>query len=198
MNYKDLADLIFPDAKEISYYEEKYPRRNLPEGAIVTRFAPSPTGVMHIGGLYQALAAREMARKTGGVFFLRIEDTDQKREVENGITGIVSSLQDFDMSPDEGQISDTEEIGNYGPYRQSLRKDIYQAYAKYMIEQGKAYPCFATQEELDEMRAKQEAAKIRTGYYGVWAKYRNLSVEEAIEKIKAGEPYIVRFKSPGR
>ena len=198
MNYKDLADLIFPGAKKISYYEEKYPRRNLPEGAIVTRFAPSPTGVMHIGGLYQALAAREVAKRTGGVFFLRIEDTDQKREVENGITGIVSSLQDFDMSPDEGQISDNEEIGKYGPYRQSLRKDIYQAYAKYMIEQGKAYPCFATQEELDEMRAKQEAAKIRTGYYGVWAKYRNLSVEEAIEKIKAGEPYIVRFKSPGR
>ena len=153
---------------------------------------------MHIGGLYQALAAIEVAKKTDGVFFLRIEDTDQKREVENGITGIVSSLQDFDMSPDEGQISDTEEIGNYGPYRQSLRKEIYQAYAKYMIEQGKAYPCFATQEELDEMREKQEAAKVRTGYYGVWAKYRNLSIEEAVEKIKAGEPYIVRFKSPGR
>ena len=198
MNYKDLANLIFPDAKEISYYEEKYPRRELPEGAVVTRFAPSPTGVMHIGGLYQALAAIEVAKKTKGVFFLRIEDTDQKREVENGITGIVSSLQDFDMSPDEGQISDTEEIGNYGPYRQSLRKEIYRAYAKYMIEQGKAYPCFATQEELDEMRAKQEAAKVRTGYYGVWAKYRNLSIEEAVEKIKAGEPYIVRFKSPGR
>ena len=198
MNYKDLADIIFPNAKEISYYEEKYPRRNLPEGAVVTRFAPSPTGVMHIGGLYQALAAIKVARQTNGVFFLRIEDTDQKREVENGITGIVSSLQDFDMSPDEGQISDTEEIGNYGPYRQSLRKDIYQAYAKYMIEQGKAYPCFATSEELEEMRTKQEAAKVRTGYYGVWAKYRNLSIEEAVEKIKAGEPYIVRFKSPGR
>ena len=165
---------------------------------MVTRFAPSPTGVMHIGGLYQALCAREVARKTEGIFFLRIEDTDQKREIENGITGIVSSLQDFDMSPDEGQISETEEIGAYGPYRQSLRKDIYQAYAKYMIEQGKAYPCFATSEELDEMRAKQEAAKVRTGYYGVWAKYRNLSIEEAVEKIKAGEPYIVRFKSPGR
>ena len=198
MNYKDLADLIFPDAKEISYYEEKYPRRNLPEGAVVTRFAPSPTGVMHIGGLYQALAARETARKTGGVFFLRIEDTDQKREVENGITGIVSSLQDFDMSPDEGQISDTEEIGNYGPYRQSLRKDIYIAYAKYMIEQGKAYPCFATSKKLNEMIVTQVAAKISTGYYGVWAKYRNLSIEEAVEKIKAGEPYIIRFKSPGR
>ena len=198
MNYKELADLIFPDAKEISYYEEKYPRRNLPEGAVVTRFAPSPTGFVHIGGLYQALVARTIAKKTGGVFFLRVEDTDQKREIENGITGIVSSLKDFDMEPDEGMISETEEIGNYGPYKQSLRKDIYQAYAKYMLEQGKAYPCFATAEELEEMRAKQEAAKVRTGYYGVWAKYRNLSLDEAAEKIKAGVPYIVRFKSPGR
>ena len=176
MTYKDLADLIFPNAKEISYYEEKYPERNLPEGAIVTRFAPSPTGFVHIGGLYQALVAKLSANKTHGVFFLRVEDTDQKREVENGVTGIVNSLQDFDMAPDEGMISDTEEIGNYGPYKQSLRKDIYEAYAKYMIEQGKAYPCFATPEELEEMRAKQEAAKIRPGYYGVWAKYRNLPV----------------------
>ena len=198
MNYKELADLIFPNAKEISYYEEKYPRRNLPEGAIVTRFAPSPTGFVHIGGLYQALAARTSANKTGGVFFLRVEDTDQKREVENGITGIVNSLKDFDMEPDEGMISETESKGEYGPYRQSLRKDIYQAYAKYMIELGKAYPCFATPEELEEIRAKQEAAKVRTGYYGVWAKYRNLSLEEMAEKIKAGVPYIVRFKSNGR
>ena len=198
MNYKDLADLIFPNAKDISYYEEKYPERNLPEGAIVTRFAPSPTGFVHIGGLYQALVAKLSANKTHGVFFLRVEDTDQKREVENGVTGIVNSLQDFDMAPDEGMISDTEEIGNYGPYKQSLRKDIYEAYAKYMIEQGKAYPCFATPEELEEMRAKQEAAKIRPGYYGVWAKYRNLPVDEAIEKIKNGEKYIIRFRSPGR
>ena len=198
MDYKDLANLIFPDAKEISYYEEKYPERNLPEGAVVTRFAPSPTGFVHIGGLYQALVARTIAEKTGGVFFLRVEDTDQKREVENGVTGIVNSLKEFDMAPDEGMISDTEEIGNYGPYKQSLRKDIYQAYAKYMIEQGKAYPCFCTPEDLDEIRQKQEAAKLRTGYYGVWAKCRNLSVEEMAEKIKAGEPYIIRFKSPGR
>ena len=198
MDYKDLANLIFPDAKEISYYEEKYPERNLPEGAIVTRFAPSPTGFVHIGGLYQALVARTVAEKTGGVFFLRVEDTDQKREVENGVTGIVNSLKDFDMAPDEGMISDTEEIGNYGPYKQSLRKEIYQAYAKYMLEQGKAYPCFCTPEDLEEIRNKQEAAKLRTGYYGAWAKCRNLSVEEMAEKIKAGEPYIIRFKSPGR
>lgn len=198
MNYKDLANLIFPDAKDISYYEEKYPERNLPEGAVVTRFAPSPTGFVHIGGLYQALVARTVAEKTGGVFFLRVEDTDQKREVENGVTGIVNSLKDFDMAPDEGMISDTEEIGNYGPYKQSLRKEIYQAYAKYLIEQGKAYPCFCTSEEVEEIRQKQESAKIRPGYYGVWAKCRNLTVEESIEKIKNGESYIVRFKSPGR
>ena len=198
MDYKDLANLIFPDAKDISYYEEKYPERDLPEGAVVTRFAPSPTGFVHIGGLYQALVARTIAEKTGGVFFLRVEDTDQKREVENGVTGIVNSLKDFDMAPDEGMISDTEEIGNYGPYKQSLRKDIYQAYAKYMIEQGKAYPCFCTPEDGEEMRKKQETAKVRPGYYGVWAKCRNLSVEEMIEKIKAGVPYIIRFKSPGR
>ena len=198
MDYKDLANLIFPDAKEISYYEEKYPERNLPEGAIVTRFAPSPTGFVHIGGLYQALVARTVAKKTGGVFFLRVEDTDQKREVENGIAGIVNSLKDFDMAPDEGMISETEEIGNYGPYKQSLRKDIYQAYAKYLLEQGKAYPCFCTPEELEETRKKQEIAKLRTGYYGVWAKCRNLSVEEMAEKIKNGENYVIRFKSPGR
>ena len=198
MTYKELADLIFPNVKEINYYEEKYPERNLEEGAIVTRYAPSPTGMMHIGGLYQALIAKMVSKKTNGVFFVRIEDTDQKREVENGISNIVNALKDFDIMPDEGMISETEEIGKYGPYKQSLRKDIYQSYAKYLLEQGKAYPCFATAEELDEMRAKQEAAKVRTGYYGVWAKYRNLSLDEMAEKINAGVPYIIRFKSPGR
>ena len=198
MDYKDLANLIFPDVKEISYYEEKYPERKLPEGAIVTRFAPSPTGFVHIGGLYQALVARTVAHKTGGVFFLRVEDTDQKREVENGVTGIVNSLKDFDMAPDEGMISDTEEIGNYGPFKQSLRGEIYKAYAKYLIEQGKAYPCFCTPEDGEEIRQKQESAKIRPGYYGVWAKCRKITVEEAAEKIKNGEKFIVRFKSPGR
>lgn len=198
MDYKDLANLIFPDVKEISYYEEKYKKRNLEEGAIVTRFAPSPTGFVHLGSLYQVVIARKMAKQTGGVFFLRVEDTDQKREVENGVTGIIESLRDFGLTPDEGMINETEEIGEYGPYKQSLRKDIYQAYAKHLLEQGKAYPCFATPEELDEMRAKQETAKIRPGYYGVWTKYRNLTVEEAAQKIKNGENYIIRLKSPGR
>ena len=198
MDYKDLANLIFPDAKDISYYEEKYPRRNLKEGAIVTRFAPSPTGFVHIGGLYQSLIAKKLANQTEGVFFLRVEDTDQKREVENGVSGIVNSLKEFKIEPDEGMISETEGKGNYGPYKQSQRKEIYQAYAKYLIEQGKAYPCFCSPEEIEEIRSKQEAAKIRPGYYGVWAKCRNLTVEEMAEKIKNGESYIVRFKSPGR
>lgn len=198
MNYKDLADLIFPNAKEISYYEKKYPERNLPEGAVVSRFAPSPTGFVHIGGLYQALVAKEVSKRSGGVFFLRVEDTDQKREIENGVTGIVNSLKDFNIMPDEGMISETDEIGNYGPYKQSLRKDIYEAYAKYLLEQGKAYPCFCTTEEVEEIRQKQEAAKIRPGYYGVWATCRNLTVEEAMQKIKNGNPYIIRLKSPGR
>ena len=198
MDYKELANLIFPDAKDISYYEEKYPERNLPEGAIVTRFAPSPTGYVHIGGLYQSLVAKMSAKKTGGVFFLRIEDTDQKRKVENGITDIVNSLKVFDMAPDEGMISETEWTGNYGPYIQSERKEIYQAYAKYMIEQGKAYPCFCTPEQEEERNKVQLEAKIRPGYYGAWAKCRNLTLEEMAEKIKAGVPYVVRFKSTGR
>ncbi len=198
MDYKDLANLIFPNTKEIKYYEEKYPKRDLKEGAIVTRFAPSPTGFVHIGGIYQTLIAQKLTKQTEGVFFLRIEDTDQKREIEKAVDGIIDSLNDFDLTPDEGMISGEEQKGNYGPYKQSLRKEIYQAYAKYLIEQGKAYPCFCTQEELDEMRRKQENAKIRPGYYGVWAKCRHLTVEEMIEKIKAGENYIIRFKSPGR
>lgn len=198
MDYKDLANLIFPDVKDVSYYENKYQKRDLPEGAIVTRFAPSPTGYVHIGGIYQSLIAKKVAKQTDGVFFLRIEDTDQKREVENAVEGIIESLDDFGLVPDEGMVSQDEEKGNYGPYKQSLRKDIYQAYAKYLIEQGKAYPCFCSPEQLDEMRSKQEAAKIRPGYYGVWAKCRNITVEEAAKKIEAGEKYIIRLKSPGR
>ena len=197
MNYKELADLIFPDAKEISYYEEKYPERNLPEDAIVTRFAPSPTGFVHVGGLMQCVINRQLTNQTGGVFLLRIEDTDQKREIENGVAQIVNAVKDFGIEFDEGMINETEEKGKYGPYKQSNRAPIYQAYAKHLIEQGRAYPCFATAEELEEMRKKQEAAKIRTGYYGVWATYRNLPVDEAAEKIKAGVPYIIRFKSMG-
>ena len=198
MIYKDLANLIFPNAKEISYYEEKYPERNLPEGAVVTRYAPSPTGVVHIGGIYQSLVAIMEAKKTDGVFFLRIEDTDQKREIENAISDIVNSLIDFEMKPDEGMLNEEESFGNYGPYKQSQRKEIYEAYAKYLIEQGKAYPCFCSPEDGEAIRQKQEEAKIRPGYYGIWAKCRNITVEEAINRINNGEDYVIRFKSPGR
>ena len=197
MDCKDLAELIFPGIKDISYYEEKYPVRDLKEGAVVSRFAPSPTGFVHIGGLYQALVARTATKQSDGVFFLRIEDTDQKREVENGIEGIVDSLKDFDMSPDEGMINQTTEVGAYGPYKQSERKEIYQAYAKYLVAQGKAYPCFCSPETLEQIRKNQESAMERTGYYGKWTKCRRMPIDQAIEKIKNGEHYIVRFKSPG-
>ena len=197
-SYKELADLIFPDVKDKEYYEEKYPRRGLIEGAMVLRVAPSPTGNVHIGTIYQALINKIAAKRSGGVFYARIEDTDQKREIEGGIKQIIDALNDFDVSPDEGMVSEEEWNGNYGPYKQSLRKEIYQSYAKFLLEQRKAYPCFCSQEELNEIRAKQEAAKIRPGYYGAWAKYRNLSVQDAIDKIKNGEPYIIRFKSQGR
>ena len=198
MDFNELAELIFPNAKDVAYYEEKYPERNLKEGAAVTRFAPSPTGFIHIGGLFGSIIDRKLAEQTEGVFILRIEDTDQKREIENGVEQIVNGLKDFDVIPDEGVISETEEKGSYGPYKQSQRKDIYEAYAKSLIKQGLAYPCFCTPEELEEIRAKQEAAKIRPGYYGVWAKYRTLPIDEAAEKIKNGEHYIIRFKSQGR
>ena len=197
MDNKELANLIFPNVKDISYYEAKYPVRDLPEGAVVSRFAPSPTGFVHIGGLYQALVARTVTSQTNGVFFLRIEDTDQKREIENGIEGIIDSLKDFDMSPDEGMVSQTEERGEYGPYKQSERKEIYQAYAKYLIEQGKAYPCFCTAETLEQIRKNQESAMERTGYYGKWTRCRKMPLDLMKEKIENGENYIIRFKSPG-
>ena len=197
MGYKELADLIFPDAKDISYYEEKYPERDLKEGAIVTRFAPSPTGFVHIGGLYQSLVAKKIAKQTDGVFFVRIEDTDQKREVENGVSEILTSLKEYDLSPDESLNTDGTDNGNYGPYIQSKRKDIYQAYAKNLLEKGLAYPCFCSAEDLNEIRENQTKARQRTGYYGTWTRCRNMPVDMAMEKIKNGDSYIVRLKSPG-
>ena len=198
MDYKDLADVIYPDAKPIEYYEEKYGPRDLPQGAEVTRFAPSPTGFVHIGGLYQCIINRALAKQTNGVFYLRIEDTDQKRKIENGVEQIIEALAKFDFIPDEGMISENEEKGEYGPYKQSERREIYHAYAKYLIAQGRAYPCFATPEEIEEIRKKQEAAGLRTGFYGVWAKYRNLPVDEAIERIKNSESFVIRLRSNGR
>ncbi len=196
MDSKDLANLIFPDVKDYTYYEEQYPVRNLPEGAIVTRFAPSPTGFVHIGGIYQSLIAKLMTKEQG-VFFVRIEDTDQKREVENGTKQIIDALYDFDLAPNEFVDENDVDHGEYGPYKQSLRREIYHSYAKKLLAEGNAYPCFCSQEELDHIRENQEKAKERTGYYGKWTKCRNMPVEMAIEKIKNGDPYIIRFKSPG-
>lgn len=196
MDNKELADLIFPDAKDVTFYEEKYKARVLPEGAIVTRFAPSPTGFVHIGGLYQAEIARKLADQTKGVFFVRIEDTDQKREIENGVEQIIDALRDYDLMPDE-TIIDGKDVGDYGPYQQSKRKEIYQAYAKSLIAKGMAYPCFCTPETLNTIRENQEKAKERTGYYGKWTKCRNMPIEMAAEKVKNGESCIIRLKSPG-
>ena len=197
MNNKELADLIFPDVKDYTYYEEKYPRRNLPEGAEVVRVAPSPTGFIHIGGLFQGVVAKKIARQTDGVFYVRIEDTDQKREVENGAQEILTAFEDYGLSPDETMNLDGTDRGEYGPYVQSKRKAIYQSYAKKLLEEGNAYPCFCSHEDLDLIRENQTKAMERTGYYGKWAKCRNMPVDMAYEKIKNGDPYIIRFKSPG-
>lgn len=196
MTNKDLANLIFPNiTKTIEDYNQLYPERNV-EG-VVTRFAPSPTGFVHLGSLFASFVARKAATDSNGVCFLRIEDTDQERLVENSVTEIIRDLKDFHIEFDEGMISETEEQGLYGPYLQSKRKEIYQTFAKFLIEEGKAYPCFYTKEELEEIREIQEVSKERIGCYGKYAKYRDLPNEMVAEKIKDGEPYIIRLKSPG-
>lgn len=197
MTNKDLADLIFPEIdKTIEDYELMYPSRNLSEGAKVTRFAPSPTGYMHIGNFMSALIDYMLVKNSGGVFYLRNEDTDKAREVEGATDKIMGILKKYDIMPTEYEYNG-EIVGNYGPYVQSERKDIYKAYVKHLIEIGRAYPCFCTKKELEELRENQEKIKKRTGYYGVHAKCRHLSIEDQIAKIKNGEPYVIRFKSNG-
>lgn len=197
MTREEYANILLPNTKHnYEYYEKLYPNRNLKEGAIVTRYAPSPTGTIHIGALYSAFIARKMAKQTDGIFFLRIEDTDQKRNIEDGVNKIITDLEKFGINFDEG-VTKEEDKGAYGPYTQSQRKDIYMAYAKKLIEEDKAYPCFCTEEELKKDREKQAEAKERIGYYGKWARCRNLSIEEVIEKINNGEKYIIRLKSNG-
>ena len=198
MTNKDLANLIFKDLK-LTHEDclKKYPKRNLPDNAIVTRYAPSPTGFVHTGNIYAAFIERKMAKQTNGVFYLRIEDTDQKRYVKDGIQRIIKDMKDFNIEFDECPLSETEEIGNYGPYIQSQRRDIYKAFVKYFVENGLAYPCFCTEDDLTEMREHQKAIKDRLGYYGKYAKCRNLNIEEAYKRIESGEPYVIRFKSHG-
>ena len=197
MNRKEFAEFLLGKTLHTKdEYEKMYPARNLPEKAMVTRFAPSPTGFVHIGSLFTSFLDTKYAKQSGGVSYLRIEDTDTKRTVES-ISNITRDLANFGVIFDEGMVGDNEEKGNYGPYLQSRREDIYKAYAKDLIEKGMAYPCFLSPEEMEEIRSMQEDIKARIGIYGKYAKYRNLSVEEAVEKINNGEKYIIRLKSPG-
>lgn len=194
MTNKDLANLIFPDIdKTIEDYDKMYPSRG---DVVVTRVAPSPTGYMHMGGMYQAIVDFLIAKNNNGIFMLRIEDTDQKREVKEAVDLIHEALNNYGIVPDEYE-KDGNVVGNYGPYVQSERKEIYHAFIKYLIEIGRAYPCFCTKEYLDELRVMQEHKKQRTGYYGRYAKCRNLSIDEMINNIKEGKPYVIRFKSMG-
>lgn len=190
----ELSELLFPNiTKTRDYYEELYPARNLPEGAMVTRFGPSPTGFVHMGSLFGSFIDSIYARQSNGVFYLRIEDTDQKRSVENGIEGIFQDLESFDIIPNESTLVG----GAYGPYIQSERAEIYQTYVKDMIAKGQAYPCFMSEEELANIREEQEINKVRTGVYGIYAADRDLSLQEIKDKIAAGEEYVIRLKSPG-
>lgn len=197
-NYEKLADLLLPDVdKAPADYEALYPPRDLKEGARVTRIAPSPTGYLHLGVLFTAMCNKRVAATTGGVFYLRIEDTDKKREVEGGIADIVGGLNRFGVTIDEGFVAAGREEGNYGPYQQSRRGGIYRCFAKELIKKGLAYPCFCTESELTAVREEQEAKKIRTGYHGEWARCRDISYGEAERRIEAGEKFVVRLKSPG-
>ena len=196
MDWREVAALIFDDVeKEAAEIEAAYPRRNLKEGACVTRFAPSPTGYMHVGGLYAALVSWRMAAQSDGVFYLRIEDTDAKREIEDGIGQIVSALHQYGIEFDEGPFE--PERGVYGPYIQSHRKQIYRAYVKRLMEEGGAYPCFCTEEALTAIRKEQEEKKEDMGYYGEYAACRKLSPEEAYERVKRGDKFVVRLRSNG-
>lgn len=191
---KEIAELLFPSIDSmVERYEDLYPERSLPSTVRVTRFGPSPTGSLHIGGVFTALVSERLAHQSGGIFYLRIEDTDKKREVEAGSQEIVRLLDKFGLQIDEG----VNNIGEYGPYIQSERKDIYISYAKFLVQHGMAYPCFSSQEDLEKMREEQEQQKIRPGYYGSWAKHRDLSLADVEKFLREGRSFVVRLRSPG-
>lgn len=196
---KRVADEIFPNiTKTYEDYEKMYPPRSGDSADATTRFAPSPTGFMHIGGLYTALINCLFSRQNNGTFFLRIEDTDQKRMVENGVLEIINTLKDFSILFDEGPTNETDDRGKYGPYRQSLRKDIYQTFAKYLLEKGLAYPCFCTEEDGADLREQQEQENaLQKGYYGKWARCRSLDENQILKNLAEGKPYVIRLRSPG-
>lgn len=196
-DYKELAQLLFPNiTKAPQDFEEMYPPRALKDGARVTRFAPSPTGFLHFGNLFTCMVSYKTAKTTDGVFYVRVEDTDQKRKVEGAIDVMLKGLSVYGINADEGVVGDEKEIGNYGPYYQSARVEIYQTYAKALVEQGLAYPCFCSAEELDGIRSAQENESIK-GYWGKWAKCRDLSFEQIKANIDAGMSWTLRLKSPG-
>ncbi len=197
MDYQALANLLFPDVTDTpEMLEARFPLRQLPEGAVVTRMAPSPTGFVHLGNLVQGLTAERMAHQSGGILFLRVEDTDAKREVAGAVEVLLGTLKHYGISFDEGATIDGDN-GVYGPYRQRQRAAIYHIYAKKLVSEGMAYPCFATEEELAAMREKQEANKENTGYYGAYAIWRDRSIEEIQAQIAAGNPWVLRFRSTG-
>lgn len=197
MDYTALAELLFPQIdKNPEDYEKKYPLRDLPDGAMVTRIGPSPTGFVHLGNLYNAMIGERLAHQSGGTFYLRVEDTDAKREVPGAVELVLSAMDYFGIHFDEGADANGDR-GNYGPYRQRQRKEIYQCFAKELVRRGLAYPCFCTEERLVEMRSEQMANKENFGYYGKWALCRDLSFEEIKERIAAGESYVLRFRSEG-
>ena len=197
MDYNALASLLFPNVTDTpEMLEEKFPLRNVPEGAVITRMAPSPTGFVHLGNLVQGLTSERMAHQSGGVLFLRVEDTDAKREVPGAVKVLIETLKHYGIAFDEGATIDGDS-GIYGPYRQRQRAGIYHVYAKLLVSQGMAYPCFCTEEELSAMREKQEAAKETTGYYGKYAIWRDRSMEEIQEALSAGRPWVLRFRSTG-
>ena len=194
---KQLADLIFPNITEtVEDLEKRYPPRNLPEGAEVTRFAPSPTGFLHTGSLFTSMICRKVASQSGGVFYIRLEDTDTKREIAGSGEQLLEQLHIFGVNPDEGYLGDHEK-GEYGPYVQSKRAHIYCVVIKHLLEEGKAYPCFCSSEDLDALRKEQESKKLNPGYYGEFAKCRNLTNEEKYERIKNGDKFVIRFRSSG-
>ncbi|MGM9668712.1 MAG: glutamate--tRNA ligase [Faecousia sp.] len=197
MDYQALAQLLFPDVTETpESLEQKYPPRQVPEGAVITRMAPSPTGFVHLGNLVQGLTSERMAHQSGGVLFLRVEDTDAKREVPGAVEVLINTLKHYGISFDEGATIDGD-AGGYGPYRQRQRAAIYHVYAKQLVEKGMAYPCFCTEEELTQMRERQEQAKENFGYYGKYAVWRDRSMEDIQAQLSAGKPWVLRFRSTG-
>ena len=197
MDYNRLAELLFPHIQhDPQYYEELFPRRELPAEAKVTRIGPSPTGFVHLGNLYNAIIGERLAHQSQGVFFLRIEDTDNKREVPGAVETLLAAMDGFGVHFDEGATIDGE-IGSYGPYRQRQRKEIYQSIAKKLVQMGYAYPCFCTEDQLNAMREQQIAGKLNFGYYGQWAACRDMDYESIEARVQAGEPYVLRFRSQG-